>query len=314
MRLIGSETTSSKDIFPSGQPFKSLYAVHALIEYAETLLPSQLISHLNDATTGSGPDPVILPEALKTPISFIVQAISDEDIFNGASVLLRLKLASTLLHAVRQFLDSTFTHQTYIIRPNKVTGVGTLRGSAPPQGLPLPDPNRLVKMLSYAIDCPGDIPSPVIAGALVICLRLSMLDDKFWAELSTNPDFNDILHRLLLIDSRQTLRSLSAKLVEELFTVMSTATLISETDYETSVRSRECSMAEYFWKVTSAMVRQTTVFPSQCEELLKLVYFLVVKINARSPELLNIETFASQISQLLLEHTTTEVSPVTVSS
>ncbi|EWZ34942.1 hypothetical protein FOZG_12739 [Fusarium oxysporum Fo47] len=290
MRLIGSETTSSKDIFPSGQPFKSLYAVHALIEYAETLLPSQLISHLNDATAGSGPDPVILPEALKTPISFIVQAISDEDIFNGASVLLRLKLASTLLHAVRQFLDR----------------VGTLRGSAPPQGLPLPDPNRLVKMLSYAIDCPGDIPSPVIAGALVICLRLSMLDDKFWAELSTNPDFNDILHRLLLIDSRQTLRSLSAKLVEELFTVMSTATLISETDYETSVRSRECSMAEYFWKVTSAMVRQTTVFPSQCEELLKLVYFLVVKINARSPELLNIETFASQISQLLLEHTTTE--------
>ncbi|KAL7763384.1 hypothetical protein ACKLNR_006742 [Fusarium oxysporum f. sp. zingiberi] len=290
MRLIGSETTSSKDIFPSGQPFKSLYAVHALIEYAETLLPSQLISHLNDVTTGSGSDPVILPEALKTPISFIVQAISDEDIFNGASVLLRLKLASTLLHAVRQFLDR----------------VGTLRGSVPPQGLPLPDPNRLVKMLSYAIDCPGDIPSPVIAGALVICLRLSMLDDKFWAELSTNPDFNDILHRLLLIDSRQTMRSLSAKLVEELFTVMSTATLISETDCETSVRSRECSMAEYFWKVTSAMVRQTTVFPSQCEELLKLVYFLVVKINARSPELLNIEKFASQISQLLLEHTTTE--------
>ncbi|KAH7221013.1 hypothetical protein BKA60DRAFT_48685 [Fusarium oxysporum] len=290
MRLIGSETTSSKDIFPSGQPFKSLYAVHALIEYAETLLPSQLISHLNDVTTGSGSDPVTLPEALKRPISFIVQAISDEDIFNGASVLLRLKLASTLLHAVRQFLDR----------------VGTLRGSVPPQGLPLPDPNRLVKMLSYAIDCPGDIPSPVIAGALVICLRLSMLDDKFWAELSTNPDFNDILHRLLLIDSRQTMRSLSAKLVEELFTVMSTATLISETDCETSVRSRECSMAKYFWKVTSAMVRQTTVFPSQCEELLKLVYFLVVKINARSPELLNIEKFASQISQLLLEHTTTE--------
>ncbi|KAG7410771.1 Ubiquitin carboxyl-terminal hydrolase 34 [Fusarium oxysporum f. sp. rapae] len=290
MRLIGSETTSSKDIFPSGQPFKSLYAVHALIEYAETLLPSQLISHLDDVTTGSGSDPVILPKALKTPISFIVQAISDEDIFNGASVLLRLKLASTLLHALRQFLDR----------------VSTLRGSVPPQGLPLPDPNRLVKMLSYAIDCPGDIPSPVIAGALVICLRLSMLDDKFWAELSTNPDFNHILHRLLLIDSRQTMRSLSVKLIEELFTVMSTATLISETDCETSVRSRECSMAEYFWKVTSAMVRQTTVFPSQCEGLLKLVYFLVVKINARSPELLNIEKFASQISQLLLEHTTTE--------
>ncbi|KAF5652390.1 hypothetical protein F25303_3310 [Fusarium sp. NRRL 25303] len=293
MRLISSGTTSSKDIFPSGQPFKSLYAVHALVEYAETLLPSQLISHLNDVTTGSGSDPVILPEALMTPISFIVQAISDEDIFNGASVLLRLKLASTLLHALRQFLDR----------------VGNLRGSVPPQGLPLPDPNRLVKMLSYAIDCPGDVPSPVIAGALVICLRLSMLDDKFWAELSTNPDFNHDLHRLLLIDSRQSMRSLSAKLIEELFAVMSTATLIRETDCETSATSRECSMTEYFWKVTSAMVRQTTIFPNQCEELFRLVYFLVMKINARSPELLNIEKFASQISQLLLEHTTTEPVP-----
>ncbi|KAG5780405.1 hypothetical protein H9Q73_005933 [Fusarium xylarioides] len=259
MRLISSGTTSSKEIFPSGQPFKSLYAVHALVEYAETLLPSQLISHLNGVTTGSGSDPVILPEALKTPISFIVQAISDEDIFDGASVFLRLKLASTLLHALRQFLDR----------------VGNLRGSVPPQGLPFPDPNRLVQMLSYAIDCPGDVPSPVIAGALVICLRLSMLDDKFWAELSTNPDFNHNLHRLLLIDSRQ-------------------------------ITSRECSMAEYFWKVTSAMVRKTTVFPRQSEELFRLVYFLVVKINARSPGSLNIEKFASQISQLLLEHTTTE--------
>ncbi|KAG5753866.1 hypothetical protein H9Q70_003503 [Fusarium xylarioides] len=290
MRLISSGTTSSKEIFPSGQPFKSLYAVHALVEYAETLLPSQLISHLNGVTTGSGSDPVILPEALKTPISFIVQAISDEDIFDGASVFLRLKLASTLLHALRQFLDR----------------VGNLRGSVPPQGLPFPDPNRLVQMLSYAIDCPGDVPSPVIAGALVICLRLSMLDDKFWAELSTNPDFNHNLHRLLLIDSRQSMRSLSAKLIEELFAVMSTATLIRETDCENSVTSRECSMAEYFWKVTSAMVRKTTVFPRQSEELFRLVYFLVVKINARSPGSLNIEKFASQISQLLLEHTTTE--------
>jgi ubiquitin carboxyl-terminal hydrolase 34 len=169
-------------------------------------------------------------------------------------------------------------------------------------------------MLSYAAGCPGDIPSPVIAGALVICLRLSMLDDKFWAELSTNSDFMHLLHRLLLTDPRQTMRSLSAKLVEELFTVMSTTTSIGETDCETSVRSRECSMAEYFWKVTSGMVRQTTGFPNQCEELFKLVYFLLVKIYTRAPELLNIAMFASQISQLLLDHTTTEVGPVTIPS
>ncbi|KAF5579523.1 hypothetical protein FPCIR_11057 [Fusarium pseudocircinatum] len=289
MRLISSGTTSSKDIFPSGQPFKSLYAVHVLVEYAETLLPSQLIGHLSGVTTGPGSDPAILPEALRTPISFIVQAISDEDIFNGASVFLRLKLASTLLHALRQFLDR----------------VGNLGGSVPPQGLSLPDPNRLVEMLSYAIDCPGDVSSPVIAGSLVICLRLSLLDDKFWAELSTNPDFNHNLHRLLLIDSRQSMRSLSVKLIEELFT----STLIRETNCENSVVSRESSMAKYFWRVTSAMVRQATAFPSQSEELFRLVYFLVLKINARSPESLNIENFVSQISQLLLEHTTTEPVP-----
>lgn len=201
---------------------------------------------------------------------------------------------------------------THVIRPNKVTGIGNLRCSVPPQGLPLPDPNRLVKMLSYAIDCPGDVSSPVIAGALVICLRLSMLYDKFWAKLSTNPDFNHNLHRLLLIDSRQNMRSLSAKLIEELFAAMSITTLIRETDCENSVVSHESSIAGYFWKVTSAMIRQTTAFPSQSEELFRLVYFLVVNISDRSPGCLNIEKFASQISQLLLEHTTTEVSLVTL--
>ncbi|KAF9765197.1 hypothetical protein IL306_002570 [Fusarium sp. DS 682] len=309
LKLINSGTASYKDIFPSGQPFKSLYAVHALIEYAEGLLPSHFINpdDPDDAISGSVSDTIVLPKALRTSMSFVVQAISDEDISTRASMLLRLKLASALLHAFRQFLDSLFKHQTYYLGPNTVIEIGLYRGSAASKGLPIPEPDRLVKMLSYATDCPSDIPSPVIAGALVICLRLSMLDDNFWAELSTNSDFMDILHCLLLTDPRQTIRSLSAKLIEELFTVISNATPTGETDCEASVRPREGPMATYFWKVTSDMVKETTSFPYQCEELFKLIYSLLVKINARSPELLNIAMFASQISQLLLEHTTIEV-------
>ncbi|KAF4343618.1 hypothetical protein FBEOM_2417 [Fusarium beomiforme] len=292
LKLINSGTASYKDIFPSGQPFKSLYAVHALIEYAESLLPSHFTSPGDpvNAISGSDSETIVVPEALRTSMSFIVQAISDEDVFTRASVLLRLRLASALLHAFRQFLDK----------------IGLRGESAASNGLPMPKPDRLVKILSYATDCSSDTPSPVIAGALVICLRLSMLDDNFWTELSTNSDFMGTLRRLLLTDPRQTIRSLSAKLIEELFTVIGNVTPTGEADCEASVRSRESPMAKYFWKVTSDMVKETTRFPYQCEELFKLVYSLMVKINMRSPELLNIALFASQISHLLLEHTTIE--------
>ncbi|KAF4441245.1 hypothetical protein F53441_12094 [Fusarium austroafricanum] len=293
LRSVDNEAVRYKDIFPSGQPFKSLYAVHALVEYTEAPLPGHITSRddPSDSSSGSGPSFVPSSKALRTAMSLVMQAISDENIFDRASMFLRLKLTCALLHAFRQFLDK----------------IDIPRGSASSKNLAIPQPARLVKILSYAVDCPSEMPSAAIAGTLIICLRLSMLNDKFWVDLSTNSEFTSILHRLLLADPRQAIRSLSAKLVEELFAVMDHATPTGEPDCETSIRSCEGPLAKYFWAVVGNLIQQTTNFPNQCEEFFKLAHFLLVRINARAPEELNMVVFACQISQLLLQHTTTEL-------
>ncbi|KIL84780.1 hypothetical protein FAVG1_12008 [Fusarium avenaceum] len=288
LKLIDNESASYNDIFPCGQPFKSLYAVHALVEYTEPPLPDGDDSNVLPSSSES--EFVQYSKALKTAISFVVQAISDENVFDGASMLLRLKLTCGLLHAFRRFLDR----------------IDNPRGSATSKDLAMPEPARLVDILSYAVGCPGEVPSPAVAGTLVICLRLSMLDDGFWTKLSTSSDFAHILRRLILTDPRQAIRSLSAKLVEELFTVVDHVPATSEPSCETSTGTRDVELTKYFWTIVSDLVAQTASFPSQCGELFSLAHFLLARIKMRAPDLFDIATFAACTSNLLLGHTTTE--------
>ncbi|KAM0349366.1 hypothetical protein ACHAPU_003775 [Fusarium lateritium] len=287
-KLIDNNSASYDDIFPRGQPFKSLYAIHALIEYTEPHLPGVEGPNVVPSSSESGFSQY--SKALETAISFVVQAISDENVFDGASMLLRLKLTCGLLHAFRQFLDR----------------IDNPRGSATSKDLALPEPARLVEILSYAVGCPGEVPSPAVAGALVICLRLSMLNDAFWTKLSTNTDFAHVLQRLLLTDSRHAIRSISAKLIEELFAVVDHAPPAGELGFEVSAENRGIVLTKYFWTVVSDLVSQSASFPYQCDELFLLAHFLLVKMKSRAPESFDIITFTSHISQLLLEHTTTE--------
>lgn len=307
LKLIDNESASYNDIFPCGQPFKSLYAVHALVEYTEPPLPDGDDSNVLPSSSES--KFVQYSKALKTAISFVVQAISDENVFDGASMLLRLKLTCGLLHAFRRFLDSMCARLDNVLNLTSITtGIDNPRGSATSKDLAMPEPARLVDILSYAVGCPGEVPSPAVAGTLVICLRLSMLNDGFWTKLSTSSDFAHILRRLILTDPRQAIRSLSAKLVEELFTVVDHVPATSEPSCETSTGTRDVELTKYFWTIVSDLVAQTAIFPGQCGELFSLAHFLLARIKMRAPDLFDIATFAACTSNLLLGHTTTEVS------
>lgn len=94
-----------KDVFPPGQPFKSLYAVHALIKFTRPVVPGHINrdGSLNDTFV---PYPVLNSKALETAISLVVHAISDKNVLEKASPFMRLKLTSSLLQAYKQFHDS----------------------------------------------------------------------------------------------------------------------------------------------------------------------------------------------------------------
>ncbi|KAK7414389.1 hypothetical protein QQX98_006754 [Neonectria punicea] len=290
LQSINTDNSSHRDVFPPGQPFKSLYAVHALLQYTEAALHGRISA---EDTAGDGPSdrpsqPVSYVQAVKTSISLIVKAISDEDVLDRASLGLRLTLTGALVHSFLRFLDK----------------LDTPRGSFTMDGMKAPTPGRLVDILANAIACPDEAPMSLIAGTLAVIIRLSFLDGEFWEKLTASSAFSSLLQRMLLTDDRSGVRSVTAKMIEERLN----SDLASLTDSSSTPTGglRATSLTKYFWTIVSDLVPETARSPSQCDEVFRLAHSLLVKMTTRSPELLNTPQLASRTSQLLLDHVSTE--------
>lgn len=282
--------------------------MHTLLEYIEAAFHGRID---NQDPKGDSTDPsqsATYTKALKTGITFATQAISDEKVFDQASMSLRQKLTGALIHAFRRLLDNVLRSTETLPSPDKATELYTPGRPISTDNIIVPEPARLVEILTCAIDCPGDA-SPVIAGTLAVTLRLSLLNDAFWAKLSTNPDFAALLHRALLTDPRSGVRSLFVKLIEELVSMPGLTQLLGRSNDSSSNNPDDIllALASYFWGVVSDLVLQIAGYPDQCEDFFRLTYILLMRLKARSPGLLDLPRLASQVGQLLLAHTSTEV-------
>ena len=101
--------TPHSEIFPLGQPFKSLYAIHALKEYIVGQTQKVSFAHLRrlgqlaDFKKGS-----VNETALTRAVSLIVAALSDRDVLDHcASDDLRDCLALHLIDCFVHFLKGT---------------------------------------------------------------------------------------------------------------------------------------------------------------------------------------------------------------
>jgi ubiquitin carboxyl-terminal hydrolase 34 len=76
LELLDSSSTSYKDVFPPGQPFKSLYALHAIRDYIAG------VRRFDDTERSAAGSASIrtLAVALKRTMSFIVAGIQDNDV------------------------------------------------------------------------------------------------------------------------------------------------------------------------------------------------------------------------------------------
>jgi ubiquitin carboxyl-terminal hydrolase 34 len=235
-------------------------------------------------------------------MSLVVHAISDKNVFDQASTLMRLRLTTSLLQAFKQFHDSMCKRSALLYVSNDDAGISALEPPVLLKSLVMPNPDRLVEILSYAASCPGEAPLVAVHLALLLCLRLSVMDDQFWTKLSTNPGFGRVLRCLLLTDSRQTIRTRSAKVIQEFFNIVEHTAA-----GQASGSTLNGSVARYFWTVARDLMSEAAGFPHRCEELFCLTHFLIARIHKQAPELLDVVTLSAKTSQLLLEHTATEV-------
>lgn len=305
------DETSYRAVFPPGQPFKSLYSVHALSEYIETAFygPMDVDGAVDDGhnkatDSPSGP----YAKALRKSISLVVQAISDEEVFDGTSVSLRLRLTQVLISTFQRFLHSMSMPLTSSAQANPIVEADSPRGMLSMSELTIPEPDRFIEMAIQAADHPGETSSlPTILTSLAVMLRLGVRDNQFWVKLSTNTALAPLLQRLFLTEPQQPIRSILSKMVDELLTKQYPQVSSGGVDRRLAPIPNHAPLMRYFWTIVCDLVLQTVQWPRQCEEVFRLTHALLPRMMRVCPEAVDVEKLASQLGQLLLAHTSTEV-------
>jgi ubiquitin carboxyl-terminal hydrolase 34 len=107
MEFFESNDASYQDVFPRDEPFKSLYAIHALREYITAA--RQANSTKKDNTGSRNFTTSSYEDALKKSLSFVVQAISDKSTFEvQASTATEMQLVGSLMQVFLQLLQGAY--------------------------------------------------------------------------------------------------------------------------------------------------------------------------------------------------------------
>ncbi|KAI1096295.1 hypothetical protein F5B19DRAFT_140898 [Rostrohypoxylon terebratum] len=268
--------TSYRDVFPLGQPFKSLYALHALREYLST---RQLKSNVMQVSSPVGESQVDTAndrqDALVRALSLITAAICDhEAVEQSSSEGLQLKLSLELVDNFVQLLKET-------PRVDSVT-----------QLLNLDLQKRLSAILANAAMAQtNQVSIELINRSFEALLEPCAKSNPFWKGFQDAKGVQKVAQRLLLDDPRPIVRRNVARLI---------------TNKIVGHDKRSLEFAELFWPIVSQLVPRAAEEPNKCEETFCLCFDLVRKLIAENPGAINLPACLRQCAELLVSHTTTE--------
>ncbi|KAI1417598.1 hypothetical protein F5Y13DRAFT_201180, partial [Hypoxylon sp. FL1857] len=269
--------TSYRDVFPLGQPFKSLYALHALREYLSTrrlknnvMHGSSLNCEIQEKTTNDQQD------ALARAISLIVAAICDPEVVErGSSEALRLKLSLELVDNFVQLLKDAGA-VVQLLNPELQ--------------------QRLSEILAGAAAAQtNQVSIELINRSFEALLESCAKSDAFWKGFRDQTAVQKVVQSLLLDDPRPIVRRNIARLI--------TAKSIH---HHAISGPRALDFAELFWPIVFQLVPRAVTEPNKCEETFSLSFELLHKLNDENSSAVDLPACLSQCGELLLSHTTTE--------
>ncbi|KAH6668875.1 ubiquitin C-terminal hydrolase-like protein [Halenospora varia] len=192
-------SVSYAEIFPQGQPFKSMYAIHALRDY---------ISFQAQKGPMSG-------DGLTRAISLIVDAISDKDVLGSCtSGELRDWLALHLVDCLLQFLKEP-------VIPSNIA--------------PHLNENLLGRLLQILYDAKSVLSTPnsiqLTFRAFEALLEASLHSSEMWSPFAARLEKSTILRDLLLEDSRSVIRKNVGKQIVNRCTFGPSLAQVSSTDF-----------------------------------------------------------------------------------
>ncbi|KAI1124983.1 hypothetical protein F5Y10DRAFT_248045 [Nemania abortiva] len=279
LAALESSDTSPRDVFPLRQPFKSLYAIHALREYLHTRrLKNTVMQASSHEVTKQQQLTNDHQDAVTKAMSLIVAAICDPDIINQCSNgEMKLQLGLELVDTFVQLLKET-------IEPHLLSQLLT------------PDLHeRLITILTSGAKAEsGKVSVDLVHRCFEALLECCAKSDGFWAMFRTQAVVGEVIQTLLLD--------------ERLFVRKSIAKLINARSLYDSGRSHVFAIdfAELFWPIILRLLPQAASKPRECEELFNLASHLMKKLIDNDSSALDLPSCVRRCGDLLLSHTSTE--------
>ncbi|KAJ0301866.1 hypothetical protein COL516b_007371 [Colletotrichum fioriniae] len=298
LATFDSPDTSYRQVFPSGQPFKSLYALYAMTEYigAAGRRLNEATVTLTDAVDA---DIDAYLDALVRVRALVVAAISDREILGDcASGTLQNRLTYNLMNVYGlTFRDPDIDELD--VRPKPVA---------------MAPADRLVEILRSAVSAPshnGLI--PLIASTFSAILRSAAVDSAFWMSLKALPDLEELMGILLLDEPSDAIRANVAKLLEERVImpyeyVLHTGEHLPSSDTSNRSNTNTNSFCTFLWPILHRLIIRAAKFPKQCQQVFDLSLALLREMAFDEAAVVDIPVLASDCGRLLLEHDSTEVS------
>lgn len=202
---IEQETPDYHQVFPVGQPLKSLYAVYAIQEYLNMQFSLAKSNNEHDSYNN----------ALARALRLVVWAISDPHVADqNSSDELRIRLASRLVEQLLSILKGISLSSRCVV--SSLTAIDPLRASTVPECLDIRLLERLVDIMSFCMTA-----RPTIACTNLLNVTFQSILDTcslrvdLWKMLCSRADVKSVIRRLLLDDHRGTLRKSTALAIGE---------------------------------------------------------------------------------------------------
>lgn len=252
-------------VFPADQPLKSLYAVHAIQEYL------RIQFSLAKSNNEHGPYNNSLARALR----LVVWAISNPQVADAnSSEELRIRLGTGLVEQLLSILKDP------------------LRAPAVPECLDIMLLERLVDIMVFCVNA-----HPTVACTKLLNISFQAILDTcslrvdLWKELCSRTDVKSVIRRLLLDDSRGTLRKTTALAIGE-----KTIRPLNP------VAAPEPAFRDYFWTLLLELIPCALGQPGTCSELFQLAVALFKSMKESKSDVLDLPSTTLFLTRLLLDY------------
>ncbi|KAI3401247.1 hypothetical protein diail_11953 [Diaporthe ilicicola] len=265
LATIEHETPNYHQVFPVGQPLKSLYAVHAIQEYL----------NIQFSLAKSNNENASYNNAMARALRLVVWAISDRDVGDrNSSEELRIRLASKLVELLLSILKD----------PSRTSSV--------PECLDITLLERLVEIMSF---CTTASPTASCTNLLTVTFQ-AILDTcslrvELWEELCSRADVKSVIRQILLDDPRGTLRKSTALAIGE-----KTVHLLSPS------ATAEPVFRDFFWAFLIELIPYGLTQPATCSELFQLAVALFKSMKESKSNVLDLPRTIQFLSRLLLDY------------